>query len=161
MNTKLKVVLIFIVVVALALASGWVIGKLKPKSVTVSNVPTINITYQNLQKELAKQGMIKAIPKGSEILLKFYNFTSGQRVWEKSYALTQGNVREITNPNETADIILSLSSKYLVGLTNKNFCGVIQKANNNGDLSFESSLSQVSLAWKFKSMYQYRTCLGF
>lgn len=164
MNNKLKIILIFIVVVGLALATGLVIQKFIPKKVIVYNgptVPPVPINYTNLPQELSKQGIVGAIPSGSEILLKFYNFNSGSRVWEKSYAMTKGSVKEITNVEERADIVLTLNSNYLNSLTNQNFCDVIQKANNNGDLGFGTSLSEVALAWKFKSMYQYRTCLGF
>jgi len=134
----------------------------EPKSVVTTksgtSAPAISINYTNMAKELSKQGMIKAMPEDQTILLEFYNFNSGSREVEKTYTLRKGKVTEekVSNPG----IILSLHSKYLKGLTNKNFCKVIQKANKAGDLGFESSFSEASLAWKFRSMMKYKDCLG-
>ena len=92
-------------------------------------------------------------------ILKFYNLKSdGSKVFEKSYILKKGSVKEgdLSNP----DLIISINSNYLSSLTNKNFCEIIKKAYSNGDVSFETSLSKVSLAWKFKSMMKYKSCLG-
>mgnify|MGYP001586749091 CR=1 FL=1 len=123
--------------------------------------PMVNITYQNIAQVMSGSGMVNAIPAGSEILMKFYSFNSGTRVWEKSFVLTSGVMKETTNSDDKADIVVSLDSKYLQGLTNYNFCSMIQRANANGDLGFETELSSVSLAWKFKSLYSYRSCFGF
>ncbi|MDO8517438.1 MAG: hypothetical protein Q7S33_04930 [Nanoarchaeota archaeon] len=127
--------------------------------------------------------MIQALPDNSALLLKFYNvrnstalisehpknptnnqedfsdFNSGQRQWEKTYAITKGSVKEgnVENP----DITILLSSKYLNELTTSNFCSIIKKAKANNDLGIETSLSTPSLLWKFKSMTKYRDCLGF
>ena len=158
---KLKIALIFIAVVVIALLIGWF---MQPKPVvnsTSTHTPAINITYKNLASVLSKNSMIQSVPENTELLLKFYNFNLGQRQWEKAFIIKKGAVVETTNLDEKADIILTLDSKYLKGLANQNFCSMIQQANKNGDLGFESSSSQASLAWKFKSMYKYRDCLGF
>lgn len=164
MKKYLKITLTLVVILILVLASVWAFQQLKPKThnsvYTGPVIPPIPVNYTNLVKELPKQALVQAIPSDSEILLKFYNISSGSKVWEKSYALTKGSVRE-TSSEEKADIVLSLDSKYLKDLTNRNFCNIIQKANNNGDLKIETDLSDASLAWKFKSMYEYRSCLEF
>ena len=119
--------------------------------------PAINITYQNIASQLSKNSMIKDLPDGSTLLLKFYNSSSAERQLEKSYLITTGKIVE----GETVvDITLLLHSKYLTELTNKNFCAIIKKANQNGDLGVETNLSSTALAWKLKSMYQYKDCLG-
>lgn len=120
-------------------------------------LPTISVNYSNFATVIAKNSVVKAIPSESTISLRFYNFDSGERVFEKSYLITTGKIIEGTGDS---DIALLLHSKYLKELTNKNFCSIIQKANKNGDLGFETNLSSVALAWKMKSMYQYKECLG-
>jgi hypothetical protein len=152
--------IVVVVIVAIALAWFFVGPKLN-SSPSGPPPPMVNITYNNIAQVMSGSGMVNAIPAGSEILLKFYSFKIGMRIWEKSFALTSGVMRETANPDEKADIIISLDSKYLQGLNNYNFCSMIQQANTNGDLGFESDMSSVALAWKFKSMYQYRSCFGF
>jgi hypothetical protein len=125
----------------------------------VSAGQPMHVTYNNIESYLMANSMIRDLPEGTAINLRFFNFNSGLRQWEKSYILTKGSAKE--GLSNSADITLSLHSKYLTQFTTQNFCGVIKQANANGDLGFESSLSKVSLLWKFKSMMKYRDCLGF
>jgi hypothetical protein len=157
---ELKLLIIFSGLVLLAIFISSFID-LTPKKINSSNTttPTIPINYSNFEKEIAKNGMVKAIPENSEILLRFYNFSTRERVWENSYSLTTASVKK--TDSSSADIVLSISSKYLSELTNKNLCQIIQKAKSNGDFGFETELSTTSLAWKFKSMFEYRSCLWF
>jgi hypothetical protein len=147
-------------VVAIILAVYLVYPSLfvKQEIKQVSTTPTIPINYSNFEKEIAKNGMVKAIPKDSEILLRFYNFSGGERQWERSFLLKTASVKQ--SDRTSADITLVLASKYLNELTNKNLCSIIQKANKNGDLGVETELSSTSLLWKFKSMSSYKECLG-
>jgi len=142
-------------------------NKLSEQAEKVNNPATgnavssgVKVSYTNLEKELSKNIVIQALPSEAVILLKFYNFNSGERTWEKSYIIKKGEAKETTNLNEEADIVLSLHSKYLQELTSENFCEVIQKSNKNGDLGFDTELSSIVLAWKFKSVYKYKDCLG-
>jgi hypothetical protein len=125
----------------------------------VNSISLTSITYDNFASEMSSNDMVKALPSNSEILVKFYNFNSGTRAWERAYLLKNSKIIE-TDTDANAEIVLTLHSKYLQGLTNENFCAVIEKANNNGDLGFESELSKASLLWKFKSMLEYKSCLG-
>jgi hypothetical protein len=117
------------------------------------------IDYSNLASFLSQNEMVKAIPDGAVISLKFFNFNTGERQWEKSYILTRGNAKE--GETNSADISLTLHSKYLKQFNGYNLCSIIKQANANRDLGFESPLSKIKLLWKFKSMYAYRDCLGF
>ncbi|MDO8517441.1 MAG: hypothetical protein Q7S33_04945 [Nanoarchaeota archaeon] len=130
-----------------------------PTTPSTPSAPPIKITYENFASMLSKNSMIQALPDNSALLLKFYNFNSGQRQWEKTYAITKSSVKEgnVENP----DITILLSSKYLNELTTSNFCSIIKKAKANNDLGIETSLSTPSLLWKFKSMTKYKDCLGF
>jgi len=80
----------------------------------VSNVvhsPAIHLNYSNMAEQLSKNSMVKALPTSSFIILRFYNFNSGQRVFEKSYLLSNSGVEETELQN--ADITILISSKYL------------------------------------------------
>ena len=140
LNSKLIFILLFMIVVIVS--SVFAISFLKhekPKNTNQIPTPTISINYSNIEQQLSKNSLIKDLPKDSDSILKFYNLKS-----------------DGSNP----DLIISINSNYLSSLTNKNFCEIIKKAYSNGDVSFETSLSKVSLAWKFKSMMKYKSCLG-
>ena len=154
------VVLLFVFILILQSNSVEQTGKTINSAIDEMITPPIKVGYNNMEEELSKNSLVQSLPKDSIILLKFYNFNSEERVWEKAYVLGKGEASETPNFNEKADIVLSLDSKYLKELTNKNFCSIIQKANKNGDLGFETDLSKISLAWKFKSAYEYKDCLG-
>jgi len=122
--------------------------------------PAVSIGYYNMEEELSKNSVVQALPDNSVLLLKFYNFNSGERAWEKAYIIKKGVATETSNFDEKADVTLFIHSKYLQELTNKNFCEITKKANQNGDLGSYTELSSMALAWKFKSMYKYKDCIG-
>lgn len=139
-----------------AFAWGYVSSIEKPvKSGNYTASPPIKINYSNIETQLSKSSLVKAIPSGEIASLKFYNFNSGERTFEKSFVLKKGSLVE---GNEKADVELWIHSKYLNELTNQNFCAILKKANQNGDLSIETNLSTVALGWKFKSMYEFKDC---
>jgi len=107
--------------------------------------------------------MIKMLPENSIISLKFYNFNTGSRVWEKSYILNKGKVSEInegTYKDMSPDITLSMHSKYLNELTDQNLCSIIRKAKSNNDLGIEMHISYAALLWKYRTVLKYKDCFG-
>lgn len=153
--------IIVIIAVVLLVIAGFLIYNYKLTGNTVKNTGTgqiVPITYNNIAQVLSSSDLVNALPEDGSILLRFYNFNTGSRQWEKSFIIKKGNVREGI---ENADITLILHSKYLSGLTTGNFCSMINQAKKNKDLGFETSLSKISLGWKYKSMYKFRDCLGF
>ena len=114
--------------------------------------------YNNLEEILANNEMIQKLPEDATLLLAFYNFDSGKREWEKTYILTRGNVEEGTT--EEYEIKLIMHSKYLTILNKDNLCDVVKTAKSNQNFGSETQLSSLSLAWKFKSMLKYKSCLG-
>ena len=40
------------------------------------------------------------------------------------------------------------------------FCNTMKKAKANDDLGYDTKLSSLELAWKFKSMMKYKECFG-
>jgi hypothetical protein len=124
----------------------------------VQKTPATNINYGNLPSFLSKNSVIKDIPDNIEILFRFYNFNSGSRAYEKTFILTKGSVveGELDNP----DLYLDIHSKYLNEWNSGNFCQIMTKANNNGDMGISSELSTAKLLWKFKSMNEHKSCFG-
>ncbi len=158
----ISLIVLAIVIVAVASLNKTILGNflgLGKKQSSGSEVQVIPLSYENIEGVLSRSSMIIDLPEKSTILLRFYNFNSGQRQWEKSYIITPGSVKEGYLENE--DITLTLDSGYLQGLTTGNFCSAIQQAKTNGDLGVYTELSTASLLWKFKSMTKYRECLGF
>lgn len=154
MNSRKKIVLIFLGIVAIA----FLIYFFYPEKAKIPGTPspTINVSYDNFASVVSKSSMVKDLPKNSEVLLNFYNFDSGERKVEKSFFLKSEGIEETSV--SSAEVVIWISSKYIPGLTNKNLCSTFKKANQAGDLGIETELSSVSLAWKFKSMTKYRDC---
>jgi hypothetical protein len=123
------------------------------------DAPTIDIDYSNLPQALSSSSIVNELPADASIVLRFYNFNSGEREWEKSYIILKGKVKE--GYNADADMIVSLHSKYIEPLTNKNFCSIVKGAQKNGDFGYESKLSDARMLWKYKAMIKYRECFGF
>jgi len=157
---KRNKVILGILAIAVCVAGFFIYNSVLGDKNNTSGVSgqVIKIDYNNLAPVLSSASLVQDLPKDGSITLKFYNFNSGQRQWEKSFVIKQGGVYE---GDEKTDITLTLDSRYLSVLTTGNFCSVILQAKKNGDLGMETSLSSVSLAWKYKSMYKYRDCFGF
>jgi hypothetical protein len=112
------------------------------------------ITKENFAEYAEKQNLVKDLPKDSKILLKFYNFNSGERQWEDIYAIKKG---EITKGSvENPDLIIFIHSKYIQ--QSSDICSAIKKANQNNDLSYEIFISDIKFLWKYKSILKYKNC---
>jgi hypothetical protein len=127
---------------------------------TYTPPPATNITYQNIEQEWSGMGLVQDLPKDAEILLRFYNFNTGERQWEKSYVITKGELKE--GWTDSPDITVVISSKYLNGggFTDQNFCSVVKKAQADGNLGFETHISDLAILWKYSGMKKYLSCLG-
>jgi len=160
---------IFIAIIALAIIGLVTYALIHPIKQTASSgtsgsytpPPAIPITYQNIEQKWSGMGLVQDMPKSAEILLRFYNFNTGERQWEKSFVITKGSLKEGWTDNP--DITVIISSKYLNGggLTDQNFCSVIQKAQADGNFGFETHVSDAALLWKYSGMKKYSNCLGF
>jgi len=129
------------------------------KEKKISSSQEIKLDYSNLAGFLSESNFVRDLPENSVLLLKFFNFNSGIRQWEKSFVIKRKDVKEGTY--NTPDITLTLHSKYFSVLTNLNFCSVTKTANENRDLGFDTKHSKLVLMWKFRSMLKYRSCFGF
>ncbi len=148
-------ILFFSLAVMASFAIGYILSIKGPIENEDINIPVIQINYSNIETQLSQTYLVQAIPSEETASLKFYNFDSGERTIEKSFLIKQGSLIE---SDEAAEVVLFLHSKYISELTNKNFCETLKKANQNGDLLIETNLSEIYLAWKFKSMYEFKDC---
>jgi hypothetical protein len=161
MKPNQKILLILILFISLAsltnavISGNTIFSRSQTQAFSGTPSPTINITYENFINVVSTNSIVRALPKDAEVLIRFYNFKSGQRQFEKSYLITD---RIIETNRETAEVIIFLDSKYLSDLTNKNFCSAIKRANQNSHLGFETSLSKTKLAWKYRALLNYRDC---
>ncbi len=153
-KTAMGIVLVILVISIIAVAIYIFYPQETKISVTPS--PTINVSYDNFASVISESSIVKDLPKDSKILLNFYSFDSGERKIEKSFVLKSSGIEETSE--STSEIIIWLSSKYISGLTNKNLCSTFKQANQAGELGIETNLSSVALAWKFKSMTEYKDC---
>lgn len=126
---------------------------------TTLQIPSQQITYSNFVQQVSQNVMIQDLPNNAVISLRFYNFNTGQRAWEKSYLLKKASV--IEGLADKPDITIVIHSKYLSQITSGNFCSIIKQAKVNNDLGVWTESSKLSLLWKFRSMLRYRDCLGF
>ena len=104
--------------------------------------------------------MIQELPEDALISLRLYNFDTGVRQWEKSYAITKGNVEEanLQNLDSTKlDAEIIIHSKYVLSAE---FCTAIKQAKANNDFGYELKASKTSLLWKYKGMMKYKDCFG-
>lgn len=106
------------------------------------------VTEESFPSYLAMNQIIQDLPKNAEISLK---------TTDKEYVITRGKVEESKAKNP--DISIFLPSKYLSEFSN-GFCSTIDKANKNRDLEFVFHSSEASLAWKYKSLFKYKSCFG-
>ncbi|RLG12448.1 hypothetical protein DRN73_02575 [Candidatus Pacearchaeota archaeon] len=142
----------------------------KPKTLNSNNkhsyVPSQPIVYEPATEEdfkkfeeiLPNNEIIQKLPENAKILIKFYNFDSGEREWDYSYLLTKGKVEK--SSDENVDIILIISSMYLSKFNENNFCFIIKDAKRNGDFGSQLKISKIKLLWKYKSVMSYKDCLG-
>lgn len=150
------IILIFLVLLSLV---GVLIFILKEdQTLVISNIEEFPLTYENMGNFLSNTDLVSDIPENSVVLLRFYNFNTGEREFEKSYILKKGFIQE--GFDENAEVTIFVDSKYMSELTSKNFCDIMTLANNNGDLDFDSSISFASLLWKYKGLNKYKGCFG-
>jgi len=163
---KLIIFLVVLLTISSALSAYFLIddtpinpdAKLPSGSGNPAPLP-YNITYENLASYLATTSFAKAVPEDVQLSLEFYNFDSGSREIEKTFVIEKANVYE--GNAEDPILTIFIASSYLDELNSQNLCSVMSKAKSNGDLGYEYTVSEVELAWKLKSLNDYKSCFGF
>ena len=152
-------IVVLIAIIGIAINNKTTLGSFLGIKSDSINAPTIDIDYSNFAQALSSSSIVNELPSDSAILLRFYNFNSGEREWEKSYIIRKGEVKE--GYNSDVDMTVVMHSRYIEPLNNKNFCSVIRESQKNGDFGYESKISDARLLWKYKGMIKYRECFGF
>ncbi|MFW6282941.1 MAG: hypothetical protein ACOC1P_02715 [Minisyncoccales bacterium] len=114
--------------------------------------------YSTLKQDILESSFIDDLPKKGKIVLSFYNFYTGEREWEKHYILKKNSVEE--GQTSDRDMRILMHSKYVTKLRDSDICDVIGNAKENGDLGIETEESKTSLTFKYRSMMDYKECLG-
>jgi len=113
--------------------------------------------FDRLKQVMQNQPIVLDVPEKGKISLRFFHFTDGCRIWDKSYILSNG---QITENSENGDIQVWIHSSYVDSVDESNFCDMVKEARNNGDLAQWSEIGEATLLWRYKSMLKYRECLG-
>ncbi|MBR9701591.1 hypothetical protein GOV13_01580 [Candidatus Pacearchaeota archaeon] len=148
---------VIIITIILIIISVFLFNKFSTtgKSVTtqqVEIVPLSSAEKAKVQQVLSTSEFVKDVPKKESISLRFYDFESNQRIWQDGFLI---------GTNQEPAVNLILHSKYISELNNDNLCEVIKKANQDGDLGFQSEFSKPRLLLKYAGMLKHRKCFGF
>jgi len=114
--------------------------------------------FEGLSEKLSSTEIVQEFPKDTEVSLKFFTFTNGERVWQNEYTLKKSSATEGKPSTSDAEIIMH--SKYVNRIYSEDFCNILKDANKNGDLAYTSDLNVIKLTWKFKSIVKYKDCLN-
>ena len=158
MEKKWIILIVVLVLVLGLLTFSYLIRGNSQNKVSYNSYTPINVTAENFALYLSGQDIVKSLPSNAVLLLRFYSFNNGVRIWGDSYVIEKSSVVKGTVDNP--DITIVIHSKYIPDLTN-GFCSTIEKAKANGDFAADTNLSVSSLLWKYRSMMSYRACLGF
>ena len=159
-----KYALIAVCILILALVGIYIFSEISGKVTGIFNKKSgsggtvVQLTMDNFHLFLQQQQVVKDLPSDSVISLKLYSFDSGERVWEKSYILNKGSVKEGNAENPEISIIIA--SKYIYDAA-RDLCSAVNKAKANGDFRADNNMATGSFLWKYKGMIKYRSCFGF
>jgi hypothetical protein len=157
-----KLIYFFIILILIIILGVYLIpqfnlaGKVIGDQFNSGQINNISVTKENLPLFLENLQMIKELPIDAVILLKLYNFNTGQRQWEESYVIKKSSVTQgnIDNP----DITIVLASKYVPQLND--FCATLQKAKANNDIGYDTKMSNLAFLWKYRGVLKYKGCFG-
>ena len=122
----------------------------------VEIVPLSQAQVEKVASILLTSEFIKDVPEKNPIVLQFYDFQDGERIWQSSFLIGESELLASGDPS--AYIIIH--SKYISKLNGNNLCEILMEANKNGDLGFHSEYSKASLLIKYSGMLKHKSCLG-
>lgn len=144
MKRKWFVILVVVCVVILAVGLRFGYGEKTTNSGT--SVPVL-LTPENFASYAEKTSIIKSVPSNGRILIYF---------GDDAYSVENGMIkREVI---ENAEIIIHVPGSYL-NREWSSLCQLVKTANQNRDLTFESSISKTKLALKYNNLLKYKSCL--
>ena len=119
--------------------------------------PLSDADREKVVQKILSSEFLDDIPEKYPISLRFFKFEEGQRIWQDNFILGSDQLLSSGNPG----IRLTLHSKYISELDDTDLCTIIQAANKNRDLGFDSEYSTTSLLLKYRGMLEHRECFGF
>jgi len=157
-----KEIIIFGAIIIASILLTFVFNNIVPatgKSVSsqIKIIPLNPEQRSKVMQVLTTSEFAKDVPKKSPVSLTFFDFVNGERIWQDSFLISDGQLLSNGKP----EIFLTLHSKYISELNENNLCEVVKKANKNKDLGFYSENSKAKLFIKYAGMLKYKGCLGF
>jgi hypothetical protein len=152
----------FIIITAVIVIT--ILYLMQPKEST-TNLQEIEIQHLSEQEKnkviqtITSTEFVEDIPKNNPIVLRFYKYENGETVWQDSF-LIHSNFPYEPPSNKEPSIYIFLHSRYIEEINNDNLCEVIQKAKNNGEISFQSKHKNAVLLIKYAKLIKYKECLG-
>ena len=155
-------ILIFGIIIVAGILAFFLFNKFSAtgevtNSQPVKTVPLSAEERQKVTQTVLSTEFIHDIPEKDPVVLTFFSFENGQRVWRDGFLMGKGRFLSEGEPT----IYLMLHSKYISEFNGNNLCEIIQRANKNGDLAFHSEYGKASLLIKYTSMLKHRQCFGF
>jgi len=123
----------------------------------IKTVPLSAEEREKVAQTLLSSEFIKDVPEKNPIALTFYSFENGQKILRDSFLIGKNQLLRDGKPA----IFLTLHSKYISEFNGQNLCEMIRKAQNNGDLGFNSEHGNAKLLIKYAGMLKHRECFGF
>jgi len=108
----------------------------------------VNLTKENFVAIMSENTFVKQMPDEAIISLS---------LGEEYYTISNTGV--VKSQTTGYDFELSVPDTYLPLMAN--LCNAVAEAKKNGELGFDTALSNSELMWKYKSMLKYRDCFGF
>ncbi len=106
------------------------------------------VTMETLPAFLESTEFVNDLPRNSKINLL---------VGDNEYMVTKNSVESGSYPDP--DVTITVPESYVEQMDN-GLCETLSTAWDNGDIGVETSLSNLQLAWKYKGMMKYRSCLN-
>src|SRR3989338_11004811 len=110
---------------------------------------TVDLTKDNLPTYLERFKPVHDIPEEGVIELA---------VGDEGYTISKGKV--IRGAPADADVKLTLPVSSFEVIGQQGWCAGLQQARADGNLGIELHGSETELAWKYRSLFNYRRCLG-
>ena len=149
-ETKKRPGKLLFVVIAILIVAGVLSLYLGNRSSSgVQAWEPIVLTKENLPSHLSQYSAINDLPKDSAVA-----FTIGSA----EYGVNKGQVTEGIPSNP--DVSIKVPEKYFEIIGQQGWCAGLATANAAGDLNVEMHISSAAAAWKYKSMFKYKNCLG-
>ncbi len=115
-------------------SAGWT-----PREITQSNVAQV-LSQTNLIQDIPEEGVIAAY------------------IGDEEYTLRKGSMSAGVPSNP--DITLRIPETYLATMGQYGPCAAFAKARGDGALGIVMHTESSSLAWKYRGLAKYKSCLG-